>query len=119
VRALLAQGRKVEAVQRVLKATGWGLKESKDYVDALTNATPPAPGAANQPVDYRSLSADELLAGLEQAGRTPDLDLIHACLKRREELTPGLLEMLAGGVDEDWEPDDPRCYREELAQDPV
>jgi preprotein translocase subunit SecA len=35
VRALMAQGRKVEAVKRVLKTTGWGLKESKDYVDAL------------------------------------------------------------------------------------
>ena len=63
-------------------------------------------------VDYRSLSSDELLTALEQAGRTPDLDLIRACLERREELTPGLLEMLAGGVEEDWEPDDPRWYRE-------
>jgi uncharacterized protein YecA (UPF0149 family) len=112
VRALLAQGQKVEAVKRVLKATGWGLKESKDYVDALTNATPPAPGAANQPVDYHSLSADELLTALEQAGRTPDLDLIRACLERREELTPALLAMLAEGVDESWEPGDPRWYRE-------
>ena len=63
-------------------------------------------------VDYRSLSADELLTALEQAGRTPDLDLIRTCLERKEELTPGLLEMLAGGVEKDWEPDDPRWYRE-------
>jgi hypothetical protein len=112
VRALLAQGQKVEAVKRVLKATGWGLKGSKDYVDALTNATPPVPDAANQPIDYHSLSADELLAALEQAGRTPDLDLVRACLEQREELTPGLLEILAEGVDENWEPDDPRWYLE-------
>jgi len=38
--------------------------------------------------DYRSLSADELLAALGQADRTVDLDLIRACLERREELTP-------------------------------
>lgn len=63
-------------------------------------------------IDYHSLSADELLTALEQAGRTPDLDLIRACLERREELTPGLLEMLVEGVDEGWDPDDPRCYRE-------
>jgi len=63
-------------------------------------------------IDYRSLFATELLAALEQAGRSPDLDLIRACLERREELTPGLLEMLAEGVDEDWDPDDPRCYQE-------
>jgi len=36
VRALIAQGRKVEAVKRVRETTGWGLKESKDYVDALS-----------------------------------------------------------------------------------
>ena len=63
-------------------------------------------------VDYHSLPVDELLTALEQAGRTPDLDLVRACLERREELTPSLLEMLAGGVDEDWELDDPRWYRE-------
>ena len=31
-------------------------------------------------MDYQTLSADQLLATLEQAGRTPDLHLIHACL---------------------------------------
>ncbi len=36
VRALIAQGRKVEAVKRVRETTGWGLKQSKDYVDALS-----------------------------------------------------------------------------------
>ncbi len=35
VRALVAQGRIVEAVKRVRETTGWGLKQSKDYVDAL------------------------------------------------------------------------------------
>jgi uncharacterized protein YecA (UPF0149 family) len=69
-------------------------------------------GGGETMVDYSSLPADELLTALEQAGRTPDLDLVRACLERREELTPGLLEMLAGGVDEDWDPDDPRWYRE-------
>ena len=62
--------------------------------------------------DYGSLSADQLLAKLEQAGRTPDLDLVRTCLERREELTPSLLDMLAGRVDESWDDDDPRWYRE-------
>jgi uncharacterized protein YchJ len=56
--------------------------------------------------------ADELLDALEHAGRTPDLDLIRTCLERREELTPGLLEMLASGADPGWDDDDPRWYRE-------
>ncbi len=35
VRFLLEQGKKIEAVKRVVQQTGKGLKESKDYVDAL------------------------------------------------------------------------------------
>ena len=62
--------------------------------------------------DYQTLSADQLLDALEQADRTPDLHLIHACLERREELTPGLLRMLAEGGDDDWDPDDPRWFGE-------
>ena len=48
VRALLAQGQKVEAVKRVLRATGWGLKASKDYVDALAKAVLPAHSATDE-----------------------------------------------------------------------
>lgn len=36
-RALLAQGRKIEAVKYVREYTNWGLKEAKDFVDALGN----------------------------------------------------------------------------------
>lgn len=34
-RALLAQGKKIEAIRRVRELTGWGLKEAKDYVERL------------------------------------------------------------------------------------
>jgi uncharacterized protein YecA (UPF0149 family) len=47
--------------------------------------------------EYSTLTADELLDALEHAGRGPDPDLIRACLERREEITPALLEMLAEG----------------------
>jgi len=53
--------------------------------------------------DYRSLSVDELLAALGQADRTPDLDLIRACLERREELAPAVLQALEDGPDPDWD----------------
>ena len=36
IQVLVQSGRKVEAVQRVLKLTGAGLKISKDYVDGLS-----------------------------------------------------------------------------------
>ena len=35
VRALTAQGKKIEAIKRTREATGLGLKEAKDYVDGL------------------------------------------------------------------------------------
>ncbi|MEM7028162.1 MAG: ribosomal protein L7/L12 [Chloroflexota bacterium] len=35
VRDLIAQGRKIEAIKKVRTLTGWGLKEAKDFVDAL------------------------------------------------------------------------------------
>jgi hypothetical protein len=104
VRALLAQGQKVEAIKLVRILTGRGLRESKDYVESLERDETMA--------DYHSLSADELLAALETAGRGPEPDLIRACLERREELTPGLLDMLAEGADPDWDGEDPRVFRD-------
>jgi uncharacterized protein YecA (UPF0149 family) len=62
--------------------------------------------------DYRSLSADELLAALGQADRAPDLDLVRACLERRKELTPALLKALEDGPDLDLDDDDPRWFLE-------
>ena len=47
--------------------------------------------------EYSSLPADEILGALKFAGRGPDPNLIRACLERREEITPALLEMLAEG----------------------
>jgi hypothetical protein len=35
VQALLAQGKKLEAIKRVRELTGLGLKEAKDYVEQL------------------------------------------------------------------------------------
>lgn len=62
--------------------------------------------------NYDSQSTPELLHALEYAGRIPDLDLIREILARREEVTPGLLQMLEGGTESHWEDDDPRWYRE-------
>lgn len=35
IRRLLAHGNKIQAIKRVRELTGLGLKEAKDYVDAL------------------------------------------------------------------------------------
>lgn len=65
---------------------------------------------------YENASAAELLSALEWAGRTPDLDLIRAALDRPDELTPGLLKMLAADPLETYDDleddpdDDPRIY---------
>jgi ribosomal protein L7/L12 len=48
VQALLAQGQKIEAIKGVRELTGLGLKEAKDYVDALQRggALPVLPATA-------------------------------------------------------------------------
>lgn len=33
--ALKLRGQMVDAMKRVMRVTGWGLKQSKDYIDAL------------------------------------------------------------------------------------
>ena len=46
-RALIDQDQRIEAIKLVRQTTGWGLKESKEYVDTLARAcllyTSPSP----------------------------------------------------------------------------
>ena len=35
LRALVAEGQKIQAIKRVREHTGWGLAEAKDYVEGL------------------------------------------------------------------------------------
>jgi ribosomal protein L7/L12 len=41
IRNLIDQGRKIEAIKKVMAHTGKGLKEAKDYVDSLGKSDPP------------------------------------------------------------------------------
>ncbi|MCB9134744.1 MAG: ribosomal protein L7/L12 [Anaerolineales bacterium] len=45
-------GQKINAIKLVREKTGWGLKEAKDYVDALEagNPTPPIPARTSSPI---------------------------------------------------------------------
>ena len=52
--------------------------------------------------DYYSVSADELLAALGQAVRTVDLDLIRACLERREDIQDWQKEVLLEAEEGLW-----------------
>jgi hypothetical protein len=62
--------------------------------------------------EYQTYTTEELLAAIETAGRTPDLDLIHTILDRQADVTPGLLHMFHDALNDDWEDeDDPRWYR--------
>lgn len=52
VERLTRAGQKINAIKLVREKTGWGLKESKDYVDALEagSPTPPIPSRPSKPV---------------------------------------------------------------------
>jgi len=51
VRVLMSQGQKIEAIKLVRQHTGAGLKDAKDFVEALERGGSPAvqPAAAKQP----------------------------------------------------------------------
>jgi len=72
VQDLLARHEKIEAIKRVREVTHWGLKEAKDYVDAievvggLSPAGRPYGNLSNVPVHQREISAEAL-------GRVQDL----------------------------------------------
>lgn len=71
VAELVARGNKIEAIKLVRERTGMGLKEAKDYVESLPNATPLSeltsalPNAASSTDD-----ADQELAALIARGNT-------------------------------------------------
>ncbi|MGE0424015.1 MAG: ribosomal protein L7/L12 [Reyranellaceae bacterium] len=60
-RQLVAQGRKIEAIKLIRENTGWDLKRSKEYADALDGA-PPAQATGTQ-----ALFADANLSELAQS----------------------------------------------------
>ena len=65
IRALLAQGNKIAAIKQLRELTGLGLKEAKDYVDAIPapGAPPPFPSAGiSQPPGEASLAEVHALA---------------------------------------------------------
>ena len=53
IRALAARGNKIEAIKRVRQRTGLGLKEAKDFVEAL-----PAAGPATLPASIQRSAPD-------------------------------------------------------------
>jgi len=56
-RALIDQHQKIEAIKLVRRATGWGLRESKDYVDALARAALSALSSADEAVLEQKVKA--------------------------------------------------------------
>lgn len=61
VRALLAEGRKIVAITRVRGATGWGLKECKEFVEALLPES-------ERPVEPEPVAAEPVRTCLQLSG---------------------------------------------------
>lgn len=70
IRALLAEGRKIDAVKRLREETGIGLAEAKDAVEALERGGPPSAGEPGES------SVDAEIVALMEQGRK--IDAINA-----------------------------------------
>jgi ribosomal protein L7/L12 len=61
ISALVAGNNKIEAIKRVRELTGLGLKEAKDYVEAMPlTAQPDLPAPAPPPIVHTNLAAPDL-----------------------------------------------------------
>ena len=90
-RALLATGRKIEAVKRVRELTGLGLKASNDYVEALARGLAPEAPALRERVRFgHPASAEEIEATLRAL--VADGQAIEAIKLVREHTGMGLKE---------------------------
>lgn len=71
---MMDRGQKVEAIKLHRSATGFGLKESKDYCDALQIRGTPntAPPAANASMNTIKRLLDDLLGGEAKSVKTED-----------------------------------------------
>ncbi|RLC56682.1 MAG: hypothetical protein DRI80_15940 [Chloroflexota bacterium] len=96
-RALIDQDQRIEAIKLVRQTTGWGLKESKEYVDTLARAALPA----LSPVDEAAL--EQAVKALIQQDRYAE-----AVKHVREQTGWGLgdckayVDALAGGSTVNW-----------------
>jgi len=86
-KALLLERRTIEAIKRVRERTGMGLKEAKDYVDALERGESPASGAQADSTSFESGDLDDEVRALLSAGRK-----IEAIKRVRERTGLGLKE---------------------------
>ncbi len=105
VKTLLEKGRKIEAVKLVREATGWGLKEVKDYVDALeSGASPPAP--LPQPLREPPIAS----------GITPELAAeVRQLLARRQKIEAVKRVRMATG----WGLKEAKAYVDAIERDPL
>jgi ribosomal protein L7/L12 len=84
ISALVAGGNKIEAIKRVRELTGLGLKEAKDYVEAMPrSALPDLPTAALSPVPNTHPAAADLAEVSALLARGNKIEAI----KRVRELT--------------------------------
>lgn len=62
IRALIAQGKRVQAVKKAMELKQVGLKEAKDYVDSLAGFGPPDTASAGVSRETLEFEIRELLA---------------------------------------------------------
>jgi len=84
VRKLAAEGHKIEAIKAVREHTGLGLKEAKDYVEAIPNVVPLANFAQAAATPPQPTGAQGIFANAD-LGELADTPIVRKAIERAYE----------------------------------
>jgi len=77
IKSLLAQDKIIQAVRLVVERTGWGLKKSKDYVDALAQSSLSGDVMSKIPNDPDKLVANKARQFVASNRKIEAIQLVH------------------------------------------
>ncbi len=78
IKSLLLQDRKIQSIKFVIEQTGWGLKKSKDYVDALQQSLlPRSTNISNVPDTPNKHMIDKASELITQGRKLEAIQLLH------------------------------------------
>ncbi len=96
IKSLLAQGRKIKAIYLVMKQNGWGLKKTKDYVDALERSLfPRSTSMSNVSDEPDKFMIDKARQLITQGRKIEAIQLLHHAADMTLKVSKDYIDRLA------------------------